>query len=158
MSTDVHINPAQLARSAGCSCLKVRQLSRRISQHFDHFVCSAGLKTTQYSLLAQIVNFGPLRPIELAGRMELDASTLTRNLKPLVANGWVVVGPGTDGRSRLVAATDAGRHKWTQAKREWKRAQLALNEHLGEARLQRLHALLDECLGVMRTAADLPEE
>ena len=33
----------------------------------------------------------------------------------------------------------------------------ALNEHLGEARLKRLHALLEECLGVMRTAADLPE-
>jgi len=123
MSTYVHRNPAPLKGSDDCSCLKVRQLSRRVSQHFDHFVGGVGLKTTQYSLLAQIVNFGPLQPIELARRMELDASTLTRNLRPLVANGWIVVGPGIDGRSRLVVATDAGRDKWAQAKREWKRAQ-----------------------------------
>jgi DNA-binding MarR family transcriptional regulator len=134
---------------AGCSSFKLRQLSRRVSQHFDRIVGAAGLKTTQYSLLSHIVKLGPVRPGDLAVQMEMDASTLTRNLQPLVALGWAELGPGDDGRSRCVTATEAGRAKRTEAQREWKRAQLALNEQLGAARVARLHALIDECLAAM---------
>ncbi|MDE2298559.1 MAG: winged helix-turn-helix transcriptional regulator [Burkholderiales bacterium] len=136
----------------GCSSFKLRQLSRRVSQHFDRIVGSTGLKTTQYSLLSHIVRLAPVRPGDLAAHMEMDASTLTRNLQPLVAQGWVVVGPGDDGRSRCVTVTPAGRAKRAQAQREWKRAQLALNERLGVANVARLHALLDECLASMNAA------
>ncbi|MEO8805453.1 MAG: MarR family winged helix-turn-helix transcriptional regulator, partial [Burkholderiaceae bacterium] len=72
----------------GCTTLKLRQLSRRVSQHYDRIVGSVGLKTSQYSLLSHIVTLGPVRPGDLAGHMEMDASTLTRNLQPLVAQGW----------------------------------------------------------------------
>ena len=133
----------------GCSSFKLRQLSRRVSQHFDHIVGSAGLKTTQYSLLSHIARLGPVRPGELAAAMEMDASTLTRNLQPLLKQGWVEVGPGDDGRSRLVRVTEAGRVKRVEAQRDWKRAQLAFNEQMGEARVVRLHALIDECLALM---------
>ncbi|MEO8808133.1 MAG: MarR family winged helix-turn-helix transcriptional regulator, partial [Burkholderiaceae bacterium] len=86
----------------------------------------------------------------------MDASTLTRNLQPLVAQGWVEIGPGDDGRSRFVTATDAGRDKRVQAQREWKRAQLALNERLGVATVAQLHELLDHCLALMnQTSGDI---
>ncbi len=137
------------ASPRGCSSLKLRQLSRRASQHFDQIVASTGLKTTQYSLLSNVVELEPIRPGDLADRMEMDPSTLTRNLQPLVAQGWVVVAPGDDGRSRIVVATEAGREKRESARREWKRAQLAFNERIGEARVVRLHALIDECLAAM---------
>jgi DNA-binding MarR family transcriptional regulator len=135
-----------LGSPVGCSSFKLRQLSRRVSQLFDQIVSVAGLKTTQYSLLSHVVRLGPLKPGELAAEMEMDASTLTRNLQPLVAQGWVEVGPGADGRSRLVAATDAGRDKHTEAKREWKRAQIAFNQRLGETRVAQLHAVIEDCL------------
>jgi len=135
-----------LGSPVGCSSFKLRKLSRRVSQHFDQIVSVAGLKTTQYSLLSHVVRLGPVKPGELASEMEMDASTLTRNLQPLVAQGWVEVGPGADARSRLVAATDAGREKHTEAKREWKRAQIAFNQRLGEARVARLHAVIEDCL------------
>jgi DNA-binding MarR family transcriptional regulator len=137
----------------GCSSQKVRVLSRRISQHFDHIVASSGLKTTQYSLLSTIVRLGPLRPGELARAMNLDASTLTRNLQPLISAGWVVVGPGEDERSRRVEATDAGRDKRAEAQRAWKRAQLAFNERLGAAAVARLHAAIEECMTLLDAAA-----
>lgn len=129
--------------------MKLRQLSRRASQHFDEIVGQAGLKTTQYSLLSQIVRLEPVRPGQLASVMEMDASTLTRNLQPLVAHGWVHVGPGEDGRSRLVTATELGREKRAQTQREWKRAQLTFNERLGVDLVARLHAIIDECLARM---------
>lgn len=141
--------PEAAAQPLGCSSLKLRQLSRRVSQHYDRIVGEAGLKTTQYSLLSHIVKLGPIRPGELADEMEMDASTLTRNLQPLVSQGWVVVGAGDDGRTRRVEATEAGRIKRSEAQREWKRAQLQLNERIGSARIAKLHALIDECLAAM---------
>ena len=138
----------------GCSSFKLRQLSRRVSQHFDHIVGAVGLKTTQYSLLSHLMRLAPVRPGELATAMEMDASTLTRNLQPLLKQGWIEVGPGDDGRSRFVTLTDAGREKRAAAQREWKRAQLAFNDHVGAARVVRLHALIDECLALMNEPAD----
>jgi DNA-binding MarR family transcriptional regulator len=145
--------PAEAA-PRGCTSFKLRQLSRRVSQHYDRIVAGAGLKTTQYSLLSNIERLGPIRPSDLAAAMAMDASTLTRNLRPLVARGWVEVGPGADERSRLVVATAAGHAKRAEAQREWKRAQLALNDRLGTARVAALHALLEDCLGALNSVEE----
>ena len=134
----------------GCTNFKLRQLTRLVSQHCEPHFAESGLKTTQYSLLAHIDVLGPIAPGELARRMDLDASTLTRNLQLLLAGGWVDMLPGEDARSRLVQVTAEGHAKRMAMKADWKRAQLSLNEHLGDARVQRLHALLDECLELLR--------
>ena len=141
-------------RPLGCTNLKLRQLGRVVARHYEAYLAEVGLKGTQYSLLSGVVKLGPIRPGDLARAMKLDASTLTRNLQPLIDHGWVEAGPGDDARSRLVSATPAGRDKRTEAQRAWKRAQLALNERLGDARVARLHALLDDCLE--RLDDDLP--
>ena len=142
----------------GCTNLKLRQLSREVTRHYDAYVVRTGLKNTQYSLLSHVVLLGPIQPVELARRMKLDASTLTRNLQPLVAQGWVEVGPGTDARSRLINATADGRAKRAEAQRAWKQAQLALNQRLGEARVVQLHELIDACLADLETAKDVADE
>ena len=134
----------------GCTNFKLRQLTRLVSQHCEPHFADSGLKTTQYSLLAHIDVLGPIAPGELARRMDLDASTLTRNLQLLLAGGWVDMLPGEDARSRLVQVTAEGHAKRMAMKADWKRAQLSLNEHLGDARVQRLHTLLDECLELLR--------
>ncbi|MCY1379457.1 hypothetical protein D9M69_671800 [compost metagenome] len=89
---------------------------------------------------------GPLAPGELARRMDMGASTLTRNLRPLVAAGWVEMGEGANARSRLIHITDAGREVRRLAQRQWKAAQLALNQKLGPATVVALHTLLDQGL------------
>jgi DNA-binding MarR family transcriptional regulator len=134
-----------LPSPAGCSSQKVRRLSRHISQHFDHLVAGAGLKTTQYSLLSHLNRLGPVRPGELALSLGVDASTLTRNLQPLVAAGWVRIDPGADERSRQVSLTTEGRAKRAEAQRMWRKAQDAFNERLGVDLVARLHAVIDEC-------------
>ena len=143
------LDDAASAMPRGCTSFKLRQLTRRVSRHYDGIVADAGLKATQYSLLSNLATLGAIRPGELARRMEMDASTLTRNLQPLVAQGWVELGPGDDARSRCVTLTDAGRAKRAEASRAWKRAQLALNETLGPGRVAELHDLIDECLSLL---------
>ena len=133
----------------GCTNVKLRQLLRRVAQLYDAEVGKTGLRTTQYSLLSSVCKLGPVRSVDLARGMKLDASTLSRNLKPLVAAGWIAMQPGPDARSRIVVATDAGRDKRQEAQRRWRVAQEQLNATLGVQRVLALHALVDECTGLL---------
>jgi DNA-binding MarR family transcriptional regulator len=133
-------------RAQGCTNLKLRQLMRRVAQHYDAEVGKTGLKGTQYSLLSCVYKLGPLRPGDLARAMKVDASTLSRNLKPMVAAGWLSLDSGSDGRSRLVSITISGREKRTEAQRRWRVAQEGISQLLGEDRVRALHALIDESL------------
>lgn len=133
-------------RPQGCTNFKLRRLMRQVAQHYDAQMSACGLKTTQYSLLNTVEHLGPIQPSELARSMAMDASTLTRNLRPLMDAGWLLLGPGQNARSRLVHITEAGREKRREAQALWKVAQLSLNEMLGESTVVALHGLIDDCM------------
>ncbi len=136
-------------KAQGCTNMRLRQLMRRVAQHYDLEMAKAGLKTTQYSLLSHVLKLGPLRPGDLARSMKMSASTLTRNLKPLVDAGWVELAAGSDARSRSVAITPAGRAKREEARHRWKAAQDGLNQRLGAERVLALHGLINESLELL---------
>ena len=54
------------AKPQGCTNLKLRQLSRLATRHYDRYVSETGIKNTQYSLLSHVVVLGPIRPGDLA--------------------------------------------------------------------------------------------
>lgn len=143
-----------IVKPQGCTNFKLRQLGRRVSRLYDAELAQVGLKTTQYSLLSHVLKLGPLRPVDLARAMGLTASTLTRNLQPLLAAGWIEQAEGPDARSRLLHITDAGRDKRTEAQRRWRAAQERLNDLLGLDRVLALHALLDEAIDLLRANED----
>jgi hypothetical protein len=89
-STIVRMDTA--VKPQGCTNLKLRQLMRRVAQLYDAEVGKTGLRGTQYSLLSYVVKLGPIRPGELARVMKVDASTLTRNLRPLIDAGPAAAG------------------------------------------------------------------
>jgi DNA-binding MarR family transcriptional regulator len=138
----------------GCTNIKLRQLMRRVAKHYDDEVGKTGLKGTQYSLLSYVAKLGPIRPSDLAAEMKIGASTLSRNLRPLIDAGWLELGPGADGRSRLVSVTAAGREKRQEAQRRWRVAQEGINQVLGARRVVELHALVDECLELLSPLPD----
>jgi len=90
--------------------------------------------------------------------MRVDASTLTRNLQPLIAQGWVRQQAGDDARSRLIEATEAGRAKRAEGQRAWKQAQLELNRRLGSGRVAELHRLLDAAIEQLEDGTIAGEE
>ncbi len=114
----------------------------------------AGITVEQFNARLKTIaaHLGPLRPVDLARAMNIEASTLTRNLKPMVAAGWLTQSEGPDARSRLISITDAGRAKRAEAQSHWREAQEGLNELLGMDRVLALHALLDESLEILQQA------
>jgi DNA-binding MarR family transcriptional regulator len=137
---------------SGCTCHRLRQLTRRFTRHYDACLAPAGLRVTQYSLLATLCRGGPATMSALATRMEMDRTTLTRDLRPLAGAGLVEVTPGGDARERIVSATERGRRAWRAAREGWRRAQAEVNRALGAEQVAALHELLDGSLARLRAA------
>lgn len=135
--------PAPIATP--CTCFRLRKLSRLMSQRYDRRLAEAGLNINQYSLLRR-AGLESRGIGELAKEMGMDRTTLTRDLKPLVASGWVAVAPGEDARRRVVTVTAAGRRAIERAKPLWRLAQDEIENAIGDTATQRLHAQLDAAM------------
>lgn len=139
--------PADVAAVAmQCTCLNLRRITRRVTQHFDDVLSPSGLRCTQFSLLGMLHAPGPLTVTALAERMDLDRTTLTRNLDLLKARGLVVVVEGPDARSRTVTLTPKGRETFVRALPFWRRAQDEISARLGDQGVARLHDALRSSL------------
>src|SRR5829696_8230036 len=90
-----------------CACANLRKAARAVTQLFDEALAPSDLRATQFTLLVTSRLTGESTINELAERMAMDRTTLSRNLKPLVRNGLLEVRPGEDGRTRLVRITSA---------------------------------------------------
>lgn len=117
-----------------CHCAVLRKASRHVSQAYDLALAPAGLKTTQFSLLAAIHHGGGgcLTISELAGVMVMDRSTLGHNLRPLERNGLVVIETGRDdARRRRIRVTSKGRAKLKETGRLWVKMQARFESAFG---------------------------
>ena len=126
-----------------CNCLAVRQAARHVTQFYDQIMASAGLRTTQFSILAKLLRLGPLTINALAVQMIMDRTTLGRTIQPLVRQGLVAVIRGrADRRSKELHLTAAGAERLHDAVKLWIRAQDRFAEIFGADRTTDLRALM----------------
>jgi DNA-binding MarR family transcriptional regulator len=138
--------PKHGASALGCTCNKLRRTTRRVTQFYDQALAASGLRVTQYSLLAHLRRSGGLSLTELAEKMAMDRTTLTRNLQPLVQTGYAKVRAGTDARTKALALTPRGERAFLAAVPLWRGAQARMRELLGDADMAALHGLLERSL------------
>jgi DNA-binding MarR family transcriptional regulator len=132
-------------KPVGCTCFTLRKLSRTVTRLYDQHLIEAGLRTTQFSLLKWIAR-APLPIAGLADRMNVERTTLTRNLKPLIDAGWVTLEAGADSRQRIVTITAAGRKTVDSANQAWRVAQSKLETAMGIETVRDLHSRLETAL------------
>jgi DNA-binding MarR family transcriptional regulator len=126
-----------------CNCLAVRQAARHVTQFYDQIMATAGLRTTQFSVLAKLQRLGPLTINALAAKMVMDRTTLGRTIQPLVRQGLVAVVRGpADRRSKELHLTDVGADRLRDAVKLWIRAQDRFAEIFGTERTAKLRALM----------------
>jgi DNA-binding MarR family transcriptional regulator len=90
---------------------RITYLSTRARQH-DRLMALAGvpLDRAAVALLRQVADSEPLRPGELAQRLGVEASHVTRTVQQLQKSGYVTRVPDPDdGRAQRIQLTDAGR-------------------------------------------------
>ncbi|MBL8382731.1 MAG: winged helix-turn-helix transcriptional regulator [Burkholderiales bacterium] len=147
-----------LPSPSGCTCFKLRSLSRRVTQLYDQTMAPAGITVTQFSLIAQARRARARPPTlsDLADNLHTDRTTLTRNLRPLLVAGLLQLRPGADARSKAVAVTAAGEAAFQAARPLWHEAQQRVRGLLGADGVARLHALVDSLLPQIEASADAP--
>ena len=120
-----------LSECQACACFAVRRAARAITQAYDQALRPTGLRSTQFTLMVVLHNGGP-QPLQLlAERLGMERTTLTRNLGPLVARGYVSERAGEpDPRVRVLLLTPAGERAAAAALPRWRRAQRGLAKQL----------------------------
>lgn len=140
-----------------CLCFQLRAAARRASALYTERLAPIGLGLPQYSLVGMAwacekQNGRPPSITELAAALDLDRTTLSRNLKPMIAAGLVDVTPSGRGRARLVRATQQGRAAYRAGVALWRAAQDEAHAALGDRFAPLMQALETTIAGLPATA------
>jgi DNA-binding MarR family transcriptional regulator len=139
-----------------CFATSVRKASRRLTQLYDDALAPSGLRSTQFSILAELATRSAAPTLtELAEAMVSDRSSLGHALRPLVRDGYVALRRGeTDRRTQRIVLTDRGHDKFREGMAHWRTAQetfvsLYGDEWSGTLRAAVLTIAHDDRLGTM---------
>jgi DNA-binding MarR family transcriptional regulator len=146
---------SDLPAASGCTCASLRRLTRRMTALYDHELAPTGLRLTQYSLLATLHRQNDGNGVtvsDLASLMEMDRTTLTRNLSALVKQQLVAISKdAVDRRARRVNISDKGLAALESARPYWQAAQSFVNTTLGEDNVAALHDWVDNVIPALRS-------
>ncbi len=131
--------------SSDCHNRALRHAGRNLNQIYDEFLAPTGLRSTQFSLLARVKALGPVAINALAAEMDLDRTTLGRNVLPLERDGLIAIEPDeTDKRSKLLQLTPLGLQRLAEGRVQWTKAQAGFEKAFGKERAAMLRDLLRE--------------
>jgi len=134
-----------------CTCFRLRKLSRIVTQRYDRELAPAGLNLNQYSILRRAART-PQNVGALAREIGMDRTTLSRDLKPLIAAGWIeLASSDEDARAKLVRIKPAGKRVLERAQPLWRKAQDDIDARLGTAAVNALHSQLDRAMARMES-------
>ena len=129
-----------------CIAVRLRLLNRVVTKVYDHCLRPLGLKASQFNILIVAAKLGLARPTRVCEILQLDASTLSRNVERMRARGWLEVVPEEDARAQPFRLTPRGMGLIEKAVPAWEKAQRQAEELLAEEGI----ALLDQAAKRLR--------
>lgn len=126
-----------------CNLFYLRRAARAVSKQYGAAMKASDVEPTQFSVLFILSRAGALSITDLANKMGLDRTSMSRNLTPLQTHGYICVSDAGMSRAREVTITEAGTAALQELMPMWRMAQAEFVEHMGEADT----ALLIELLG-----------
>jgi DNA-binding MarR family transcriptional regulator len=122
--------------------VQLRRAARAVTHVFDEVMQPSGMTIAQFSLLRTISRAEGVKIKELAARLSLDPTTLTRNLRILTKRGHVKLARGADPRARAVNLTASGRVAMESAVPLWEAGQKSIRRRIGAKRMDGFLAVL----------------
>ncbi len=122
-----------------CIAVRLRCLNRVVTNIYDDALRPLGLKVSQMNILIVAAKLGVARPAKIAEILQIDVSTLSRNIERMRAQGWLEVVPDRDARAQPFRVTTEGRRLIEKSIPAWEQAQHEACKLLGKEGL----ALLD---------------
>jgi len=124
---------AQAAETIAANCLaaRIRLLHRTVTGIFDGALRPLGLTDAQLTILVVVANRGPVSPGAVARRLNMEKSTISRNVARMHNNGWLTIAEAT-GREQRLTLSAKGRALLLKALPVWTEAQAKTNAVLGQ--------------------------
>jgi DNA-binding MarR family transcriptional regulator len=132
------------ATSAACLATRVRQLSRIVTRVYDDALRPLAITASQFTLLTQLANQDGITAVEIGTELDIEKSTLSRNLKRLLALGHLTMDPPAGRRGRGLHLTPKGRDVILRAYPVWRDAQSRSVSHMGPESRTMLDGLLSQ--------------
>lgn len=138
-----------------CNCFAMRKANRQISRFYDAHLEPAGLRITQFLTLAALNEVGSTPVNALAERLDIERTAMGKMVGFLERDGLVRIQPSpTDGRSRVIELTEAGRRLHDEAAPLWNEAQRQFAQLNGADNVAALRrALRSMVVGVTRASS-----
>jgi DNA-binding MarR family transcriptional regulator len=114
-----------------CIAVRLRLLNRVVSNLYDDALRPLGLKVSQLNILVATAKLGLARPAQVCELLQLDVSTLSRNVERMLSQDWLEIVPGEDARTQPFRLTSRGRRLIEKAAPAWEQAQQEAKELLG---------------------------
>ena len=120
------------AVAQSCIAMRLRLLSRVVTKIYDDALRSIGLKASQVNILVATWKLQLASPLRVCEVLQMDASTLSRNVDRMRSKGWLEVVPADDARAAPFRLTSAGRKLLEKAIPRWEKAQAHAQQLLGD--------------------------
>lgn len=130
------------ATATACLATRIRQLSRVVTRLYDDALRPLGITASQYTLLAQLASRDGITAVEIGHELDIEKSTLSRNLKRLLALGLIIMDPPAGRRGRGLHLTSRGQLVLVEAFPIWQEAQSRASATLGLDARELLDGLL----------------
>jgi DNA-binding MarR family transcriptional regulator len=124
-----------------CVSFNMRRAARAVTAAYDEALIGTGLTACQLTILAQLSAGSGASLRHLAADLELEPSTLSRNLALLARKSLVRLDTGSDRREKSVNLTPAGERALAAGYACWREVQQRLNDLVESADLQALLGL-----------------
>jgi Transcriptional regulators len=117
-----------------------------VTQIYGRHLAPTGLKISQFSLLGFVTAEGPVSIGRLSDLLTTDRTTLTRNLRPLLAAGLIERATSGDKRRHELVATATGRALLKRALPLWAAAEHEVRAAMGAKLTADLHGAIDRSM------------
>ena len=114
-----------------CLVVRLRMLNRVVTNIYDDALRPLGVKASQLNILVVTAKLGLARPAEVCQRLQLNTSTLSRNVERMRARDWLEVVNDDDGRAQPFRLTAKGRRLLDRAMPAWEKAQGKVKKLIG---------------------------
>ena len=115
-----------------CIAGRLRLLNRVVTNIYDDALRPFGIKISQGNILILAGKLGVAHPVQVCEALQLDISTLSRNVELMRKNGWLEDVPSDDARSRPFRLTTEGKRLIERAIPAWEKAQAEARDLLGD--------------------------
>ena len=133
--------------AGSCLLARSRLIARVISSIHDQELRPFGVNSSQFSLLVVMHQLGPSTRADIARYYHQDRSTLTRNLKIMIKEGWVEEDRAAmKVRARPLVLSAAGIDLLLRVKPAWERGQRQAKAILGTGGTDTIMEVADRIL------------